>query len=202
MEVANVTTKAEVSIPTPVKSQPIKKDSPSRYMVKNGDTLWEIAAAYGVSISELKRLNDLGSSTVYAGRWLKIPEHDSDAQIQTAQFTYDIYTVKRGDNLSKIANRYKVTPESIKEVNQLPTNRLYAGMSLKIPSTASSNTQVASRNQNVDKEIDQKVYTVKRGDTLWKIAKIHGVEISDLAKWNNISPRSRLSPGDKLKIYL
>jgi membrane-bound lytic murein transglycosylase D len=202
VDVASATTKAAPSTPTPVKSQPIKIDSPTRYMVKNGDTLWEIAAAYGVSISELKRLNELGTNTVYAGRWLKIPEHGSDVQVQTAQVTYDIYTVKRGDNLSKIANRYKVTPESIRDANQLPTNRLYAGMSLKIPSKASSNTQVASRNQNVDKEIDNKVYTVKRGDTLWKIAKNHGVEISDLAKWNNISPRSRLSPGDKLKIYL
>jgi membrane-bound lytic murein transglycosylase D len=202
MDVASVSTKTTASPPAPVKTQTIIKDSPTRYMVKNGDTLWEIAAAYGVSISELKRINDLGSSAVYAGRWLKIPERDSDVQVRSAQVTYEIYTVRPGDNLSKIATRYNVTPEIIKEMNQIPTNRLYTGMSLKIPSQASSNTQYASRNQNSDKEKDQKVYTVKRGDTLWKIAKIHGVEISELAKWNNISPRSRLSPGDKLKIYL
>jgi membrane-bound lytic murein transglycosylase D len=75
-------------------------------------------------------------------------------------------------------------------------------MSLKIPAGSSSNTQYASSNQNSPKNLDQKTYTVKRGDTLWKIARAHGVEISELAKWNNISPRSRLSPGDKLKIYL
>ncbi len=187
---------------TNVVSNPIIKDNPNRYMVKNGDTLWEIATAYGVSISDLKRLNDLSSNNVYAGRWLKIPERNQDASVIAANITYEIYKVRRGDNLSKIADKYDISADAIKEANQLSSNKLYVGMSLKIPSNSSSGTQYASRNQNSDKSLDQKIYTVRRGDTLWKIAKAHGVEISDLAKWNNISLRSKLSPGDKLKIYL
>ncbi|HBZ00860.1 MAG TPA: lytic transglycosylase, partial [candidate division Zixibacteria bacterium] len=73
---------------------------------------------------------------------------------------------------------------------------------LKIPAKSSSVSQYTGSNQISTRSLDQKVYTVKRGDTLWKIAKAHGVEISEIAKWNNISPRSKLSPGDKLKIYL
>lgn len=184
------------------RSQSAVKNNPSRYMVKSGDTLWEIAAAFGVSISELKRLNNISVNTVYAGRWLKIPEPSQDSRIQTAQITYDIYTVRRGDNLSKIANHYGIRPEDIKEINRLRSNELYVGMSLKIPAKSSSVSQYTGSNQISTRSLDQKVYTVKRGDTLWKIAKAHGVEISEIAKWNNISPRSKLSPGDKLKIYL
>ncbi|HBZ00861.1 MAG TPA: hypothetical protein DEO84_06010, partial [candidate division Zixibacteria bacterium] len=69
------------------RSQSAVKNNPSRYMVKSGDTLWEIAAAFGVSISELKRLNNISVNTVYAGRWLKIPEPSQDSRIQTAQIT-------------------------------------------------------------------------------------------------------------------
>jgi membrane-bound lytic murein transglycosylase D len=200
--ISNAPPVSKVNETIPERSQAAARQNPNRYMVKNGDTLWEIAAAYGVSISDLKRLNDISTNTVYAGRWLRIPERNSDSKVQTAQITYDIYTVRRGDNLSKIANHYGIRPEDLKEINKLRSNDLYVGMSLKIPAKSSSAAQYAGSNQIATKSLDQKVYTVKRGDTLWKIAKAHGVEIGEIAKWNNISPRSRLSPGDKLKIYL
>lgn len=182
--------------------KPIVKDSPNRYRVKNGDTLWEIASAYGVSIGDIKRLNGLNSNTVYAGRWLKIPESPQAASIQTAEVNYDIYSVKRGDNLSRIAGKHKVSMESIKAANNLTSNKLYPGMRLKIPAKGSSNTQYSSQKTLEDKKVSTKIYTVRRGDTLWKIAKNHGVELGNLAKWNNLSVKSRLLPGDKLKIYL
>jgi membrane-bound lytic murein transglycosylase D len=74
-------------------------------------------------------------------------------------------------------------------------------MKLKIPTTASSNTQASIVNVNANKEIAQETYTVRRGDTLWKIARSYGVSPLDLARWNNITTHSRLYPGDKLKIY-
>ena len=97
--ISNAPPVSKVNDVMPERSQTVVKQNPNRYMVKNGDTLWEIAAAYGVSISDLKRLNNISANTVYAGRWLKIPERSSDSRVQTAQITYDIYTVRRGDNL-------------------------------------------------------------------------------------------------------
>lgn len=184
--------------------KPIVKTSPNRYLVKDGDTLWEIASAYGTSIAELKRANDLNSNTVYAGRWLRIPGNGAlaqDAKIQPAGVTYDIYKVKRGDSLSKIAKKYRVTTESIKGINDLPSNRLYPGMKLKIPASGSSNAQAATSKTSKDKELAFNTYTVRSGDTLWKIARTYGIGVNELAKWNNISLGKRLQPGDKLKIY-
>jgi membrane-bound lytic murein transglycosylase D len=204
------------SNPEPKKSFPkdaIKKQlqenpepRPNRYLVKHGDTLWEIAAAHGVSISDIRRLNNLQSSALYAGRWLKIPERQlgqpAKATIETVQATNEIYKVKRGDNLFNIATRFDVELSAIKEANNLTNNKLYPGMTLKIPTSGSSPAPAVEPKGKNTKELDTKVYTIRRGDTLWKIARQHGVKLNDLARWNNITTRSRLVPGDKLKIYL
>jgi len=204
------------SNPEPKKSFPkdaIKKQlqenpqpRPNRYLVKHGDTLWEIATAHGVSISDIRRLNNLQSGALYAGRWLKIPEKQpgqpAAAKIETVQATNEIYKVKRGDNLFKIATQFDIELSVIKEANNLTSNKLYPGMTLKIPTTGSSPAPAVKSKTKNTKELDTKVYTIRRGDTLWKIARQHGVNLNDLARWNNISTRSRLIPGDKLKIYL
>jgi membrane-bound lytic murein transglycosylase D len=181
--------------------KPVVKENPGRYRVKAGDTLWEIAVAYGVSIKDIKRHNDLSSSNLYAGRWLKIPPSSENANIETAAVRYDIYRVRKGDTLSKVSRRYGTSPEAIKDANNLPSNKLYTGMNLKIPSKGSTNTQYTKSNANSSSNLDYKIHTVRRGDTLWKIAKIYGVEVGEIAKWNNMTTRNRIQPGDKLKIY-
>jgi membrane-bound lytic murein transglycosylase D len=75
-------------------------------------------------------------------------------------------------------------------------------MRLKIPTSGVESAPVVAQKPKSTKELDTKVYTVRRGDTIWKIAQQHGVKLNDLARWNNITTRSRLIPGDKLKIYL
>jgi membrane-bound lytic murein transglycosylase D len=181
--------------------KPVVKDSPNRYRVKAGDTLWEIAVAYGVSIRDLKRINSLSSNSLYAGRWLRIPQIDDSATVEAAVIKYDIYKVKRGDYLSKIASRFNTTADAIKEANDLPSNKLFTGMELKIPSGKATSKLVNVQNNQKSSVTDPKTHIVRRGDTLWKIAKLYGVDVSDIAKWNNISTRSRIQPGDKLKIY-
>jgi membrane-bound lytic murein transglycosylase D len=188
---------------TSSKKQPVVAGSSGRYMVKDGDTLWEIAVAHGVSISDLKRLNNLSSNRIFTGRWLKVPERESNPdEVQPTRATYEIYTVRRGDNLSKLARRYGLSVRELMKLNGLSSTRLYVGMSLKVPASSSSNSRYVSDKRSSARSLDRKVYTVKRGDTLWKIAKSHGVDVGDLLKWNNITRQNRLLPGDKLKIYL
>ena len=179
----------------------IVKSSPNRYLVKDGDTLWEIATAYGVSIGGIRRLNNLTSNTVYAGRWLKIPQKSVTATFEKADVKYDIYRVKRGDNLTRISAQYGTSPAAIRSANGLTSNRIYPGMRLKIPSSPSSNTQYTSQNTLRHNELQHVEYVVRNGDTLWKIAKAHGVNVSELARWNNLRAGNKLYPGDKLKIY-
>lgn len=163
-----------------------------KYRVKYGDTLWDIAVAHGVSVSELKRANRLSSNKIYSGRILNIPGKGSSKPIDYAK--YYKYTVKKGDTLWKIATRNGTTISEIKRANDLTSNRIYVGMSLMVPGIISSDAGSAGSGNYI-------IYTIKRGDSLWEIAKAHNVSIKELARWNNISTRSRLYPGDKLKIY-
>ncbi len=177
----------------------IKRSTDGKYLVRYGDTLWDIALAHGVTVAELKSINRLSSNRIYAGRELIIP--DGKGSPASPDATFVKYKVRRGDNLWRIANAYGTTVGSIKRANSLISNEIYPGMSLMVPKSSSSITRyVYSGSDAGDK--DYVVYTIRRGDTLWKIAKDYKVDISDLARWNNISSKSRLYPGDKLKIYL
>lgn len=96
------------------------------YVVKNGDTLWNIANRFDTNINEIKRLNNLSSDILNVGQVLKIPNVTGSLPTLT-------YTVKSGDSLWSIANRYNTTVDSIKQLNNLTSNLLSIGQVLKIP---------------------------------------------------------------------
>lgn len=105
------------------------KDSSSNgettYTVQKGDSLWVIANKYGITTEELKNYNKLTSNLLSIGQVLKIPQGKTS--------TENIYTVKKGDSLWTIANRYNTTVEKIKVLNNLTSNLLSIGQQLKIP---------------------------------------------------------------------
>lgn len=105
------------------------KDSSSNgettYTVQKGDSLWVIANKYGITTEELKSYNNLTSNLLSIGQMLKIPQGKTS--------TENIYTVKKGDSLWTIANRYNTTVEKIKVLNNLTSNLLSIGQQLKIP---------------------------------------------------------------------
>ena len=94
------------------------------YTVQKGDSLWVIANKYGIT-TELKSYNNLTSNLLSIGQVLKIPQGKTS--------TENIYTVKKGDSLWTIANRYNTTVEKIKVLNNLTSNLLSIGQQLKIP---------------------------------------------------------------------
>lgn len=144
------------------------------YVVKKGDSLWLIAKNYNTSVDEIKRLNNLSSNTLSIGQRLKIPNAITSNEIT--------YTVKKGDSLWLIANRYDTTVNAIKDKNGLTSNNLSIGQILKIPSTTNYIT-----------------YTVKKGDSLWLIAKNYNTSVNDIKKLNSLSSNN-LSIGQKLII--
>lgn len=178
----------------------VEKSSNGKYLVREGDTLWDIAVAHGVSVSRLKAANRLSSNKIYAGRWLVIPESGQIPASTTAG--YSKYRVRRGDNLWKIANKFNTTIAALKRANGLVSNEIYPGMSLMVPGYSSSDTRY-NDDQSASSEPGNAYseYVIKRGDSLWKIAQKHNVDIKNLAQWNNITSSSKLYPGDKLKIY-
>ena len=98
------------------------------------------------------------------------------------------YTVKSGDSLWSIANRFNTTVAEIKRLNNLNTNALQVGQVLKLP-TGNEN---ANNNQG-------NTYTVKSGDSLWSIARKYDTSVSELQNLNNLSS-TILQVGQVLKV--
>lgn len=98
--------------------------------VKRGDTLSMLAQSYGITTQELMRLNNIrNANQLYVGRKLRVPVTEK----LTVQ--YDMkYTVKRGDTLSQIAQRHKVSQQELMQVNKITNaNQLFVGRELTIP---------------------------------------------------------------------
>ena len=150
------------------------------YTVKKGDSLYSIARLYDVSVEDLKIANKLSSNVLSIGQVLKIPDivEKSDTSV---------YYVKKGDSLYGIAKSYGVSVEDIKRLNNLSNNNLSIGQELLIPGLSSENVPSV------------KVYTVVKGDSLYKIANLYGVSVDDLKSANKLSS-SVLSIGQQLVI--
>lgn len=95
------------------------------YTVKSGDTLWLLANRFGTSVDAIKRLNSLTGDNLQIGQVLQIPTGQSSS--------YFDYTVRSGDTLWLLANRYGTTVDAVKRLNGLASDNLQIGQVLRIP---------------------------------------------------------------------
>ena len=150
------------------------------YTVKKGDTLYSIANRFNTTVQALKTLNNLTSDTLTIGQTLKIPTGEENTQTT--------YTVKSGDTLYSIANRFNTTVQALKTLNNLTSNTLTIGQILKIPTT----------DNNLPEESTDE-YTVQSGDSLYSIAQKFNTTVNDLIEYNQLAT-TIIQPGQVLKI--
>ena len=149
------------------------------YVVRTDDSLFNIASRYGISVDELKRINNLGNDTLFVGQQLLVP---TGSDIVDSNITnYVDYRIVSGDTLYSISNRYGVSVDELKSLNNLLNNNLSVGQVIKVPI------------------MDTTVYTVKRGDTLYSIAREYNVTPNELMSYNNLTS-NLLSIGQILRI--
>ena len=156
------------------------------YTVKPGDTLYGISNQYGVSVTELAELNGIQGSNLPVGTVLKIPSATG-----TNPNNMFMYTVKSGDTLYKIATKYNTTPQKIIDLNYLKSTNIVPGQVLRIPETYTKEADMYLPNYTN--------YIVKRGDTLYGIAKANNISVDTLIKDNSIT-NNTISVGQILKI--
>ena len=155
-----------------------KKQSYQTYTVKEGDNLTEIADSYDVDIVDIKDWNDLESDKIMVGQKLKIY---SDKKVTSSSKKSKTYTVKEGDNLTKIADANGVSVADIKEWNGLDSDVIQEGQVLKLYSTKET-----TKKEKKETKSKTTYHTVKKGETLGKIADKYDCTIADLKKWNKI----------------
>jgi membrane-bound lytic murein transglycosylase D len=191
------------------------------YQVKSGDNLGLIAARHKTSVSAIKRVNQLSSNTIRIGQKLMIPmpsrgaEHYSlsaDQRLASIQSSTQgkrsrnkiNYQVRRGDSMWKISRKFHVTVKQIAQWNGLsPKDPLRPGMKLAVWTDSTSAGQMRSVSNPLPTQHIRKVgYTVRRGDSLSRIASRFNINLNDILKWNPLDRPEYLRPGQNLTLYV
>lgn len=162
------------------------------HIVKKGDNLYTIARRYKTSVSKIKALNHMRSAFIKPGQKLKLQGSPAGTYYSTA--TTDFHTVKPGENLGIIAEKYSISVAQIKQWNNLKNSIIYAKQKLRVRAKKST---PKTTYQNYTGKTDY--YTVKSGDYLGKIAQKFNMSISSLKQLNNLSSNN-IRIGQKLKV--
>lgn len=169
----------------------------SIYVVRSGDTMWDIARAFGTSVSALRTANSIGrGSRIYVGQKLRIPATaaklaQNSQSINSAPQVADrgstkTYKVSRGDSLWEIARRYGTTTSYLRQLNGLGrSSRIYPGQILKVTGNAGGYV----------------THKVRRGETLGLIARKYRTTIAKIMAQNNIENPDQIQVGYSLRIY-
>lgn len=177
------------------------------HTVARGENLTVIARRHGVSVNDIVSYNELKDANALSiGQQLKIPPKRTRVADETPGD--DVYFVRRGDTLAKIASRFGITVAELAGANGITDhNFIQRGQALKIPGMASGQEggEAQSGGQGAGAATDtvsaeNEVYVVKPGDALARIARKYGVPLADLAAANNISNPNRISVGQKIRI--
>ncbi|MFP6641963.1 MAG: LysM peptidoglycan-binding domain-containing protein [Candidatus Latescibacterota bacterium] len=148
-------------------------------VVRSGDTLSQIAATYHTTVSQLRRINNLRDDDIRVGQTLRIIATTRDEDEEPPQN----YTVRAGDNLSRIGERFDVGLVLLRRLNGLTGDRIHPGQKLRLrPARSEEGTHV-----------------VQRGQTLSEIAVLHRIELGELRRLNGIES-DLIRPGQKLHL--
>ncbi len=178
-----------------VKATVPKKDKPQEeYEIQSGDTLFSIARKHHVTLKTIMALNDIEAGAIIkVGQKLKVSKKVAyvakKKKVKKVKYVTKKYKVKRGDTLSRIAKRHKISIKELRKINKLgKKDHLKIG---KVLAVGKSPVKLKKR---------KKTYKVKRGDTLWLIAKKHKTTVKKLRALNKLSKRSKLYKGMVLAV--
>ena len=161
------------------------------HRVSKGDSLWKIAEEFDTEVNVLKKVNYLSSNVLSLNQELLIPL--SNDQNQTF-IPYQAHIISEGDTLWNLGIQYNISPAEIAKTN---------GLKMSSPLRIGSELNIG--NKNIYRTINSKkrtiLYSVKQGDSLYRIADIFNIEISDIKKINELLT-NEIKPGQVLKIII
>ena len=173
-----------LKVPTHYKAE----DTNISYVVKRGDNLWSIANQYGTTVSALMKNNNLVSDSLSIGQIIEIPSSTSIVTPSEDDIinVEDNYIVQTGDTLYSISRKFGVPVNELKKSNNLSNDILVPGTVLIIPTGTSSSDNII-------------IYNVKKGDSLWALARQYNTTIEDIKRLNNLN-RDVLVIGEEIQI--
>ena len=171
------------------------------YTVKQGDTLYGISRKYNTTVQEIMNLNYLKDINLKPGMIIRIPEvYTKEEEMYIP--TYINYVVKNGDTLYSIANNNGISVDMIIKDNGLVDNNLKIGQILRLRYSETIDNVEECFGQDYtppNNIMNVEIYTVKKGDNLYNIAKKYNTSVPNILSFNNLTT-SNLSIGQVLKI--
>lgn len=160
---------------------------PTTYRVKSGDTVSQIAKRFGLSVTSIAKLNNLGpKSLIRVGQVLKL------SGTKTPDTSVESYRVKPGDTLSAIAGRHGLSLSELTAINRINSSTLiYPGQVLRV-------AKVLPASQPPLNAPDS--YQVIAGDSLESVAKKFSLSLSTLREYNGLSRSSIIYVGQVLSL--
>jgi membrane-bound lytic murein transglycosylase D len=147
-----------------------------------------------------------GTGTAFEENFAKIPEWEKSVWVK--------HTVKKGETLSSIARKFGTTTSTLRDINHLKTSRLRTGAKLLVPTgnrdevaeeAAVSRGSISSAALVLEEPLASPKpfrYRVKKGDTLWGIAKRFNTSVGQIRKWNGLGSKSTIRTGQRLTLYV
>ena len=186
--------------------------------VPSGISLAKVSSVTGITLKDIKMYNPhLLRGVIPPGRssyslWLPKFQVSQDTELallklksvrraESPALADGSYRIKRGDSLYSIARKFGVSSGELKNYNNLKSNRLIAGKYLHIPGREkpdSTSTKVKTAAKQAPKA-GKTTYTVRRGDSLYSIARTHGTSVATLKHINQLR-RNSIRPGQKLRL--
>jgi membrane-bound lytic murein transglycosylase D len=169
----------------------------------------------GLTYEELYELNPAfhrWATDPEGPHYLLVPSDAADAfTANVAQLSDDQrmkvtrYAVRSGDSVSSVARKFNTTIQVVRELNSLPTGTLVVGSELRVPAEAVKLPPKVMRAAALVDARDRRSrphmhVVVRNGDTLWRIARRHGMDVNTLAMMNGMQPGDTLRTGQKLKL--
>ncbi|MFM7157969.1 MAG: LysM peptidoglycan-binding domain-containing protein, partial [Bacteroidota bacterium] len=186
-----------------------------KHIVRSGESLYTLAQKYGVRMTDLRNWNgisfdtdqltegqELIVSSTASPKLVYIQEQKHKSPTQTVK-RGNKHTVKRGETLAQIADDYGIDIESLRKANNIKkSGTIRSGTILRIPKQSFSDersTRAVSKKRTSGSTL--KVHSLKKGETLSKIAALYNVSEKDLRSWNPGIKASKVVRGQKIKVY-
>ncbi|PJI29973.1 LysM peptidoglycan-binding domain-containing protein [Acinetobacter pseudolwoffii] len=200
----------------PVQEQTKAKEKPESYVVQANDSLTSVASQFGLSLKQLADFNGLSTNSgLFVGQKLSLKETaaakakvEDAKKAEAAKAQTKSYTVKRGEYLKLIADRYGLSNAELASFTSGLTagSSLMVGQKINVPlqevealTASTQKTEQTFENVKVDQTATEN-YQVKRGETLYSIASQSKLSVSELAALNGFAANSGLRIGQTIKI--
>jgi membrane-bound lytic murein transglycosylase D len=189
-----------------------------RHKIKTGENLGSISRRYQSTIALIKSVNNIKGSQIRAGKYLMVPtatkslktytmsknERLNKIQNKTRSGTKKAHFVRSGQSLWTISRNYGVTTAALAKWNGMaPIDTLRIGQKLIVWTKRAPKAQqvsVSSTTTGPTKTVRALRYTIRKGDSLSRIADRFNILVSDIKRWNKIG--KYIQPGQKLKLYV